>query len=71
MAAIPLPKYFQGRKASGKIDAEQLTLYDRFKIEVPFNRVNGTRYMRVSSQIYNSLADYERLADALRKMIKR
>ena len=70
MATIPLPKHFQGAKAAGKIDAEQLALYDQFRIEVPFNRVNGTRYLRISAQIYNALADYERLADALLRMAK-
>ncbi len=65
MATIPLPKHFQGaRRRSGKIDAEQLRLYDEFGIEVPFNRVGRARYFRISAQVYNSLADYEHLADA-------
>lgn len=71
MATIPLPKHFQGmRRRSGKIDLEQLRLYDRFSIEVPFNRVGRTRYFRISAQIYNSLADYERLADAIPKLAR-
>ncbi len=67
MATIPLPQRFQNRKASGKIDCEQLALYDRFGIEVPLSRF-GTpqqRWLRVSAQIYNSPADYEYLAKAL------
>lgn len=67
MATIPLPARFQQRKASGKIDREQLALYDLFGIEVPLSRF-GTptqRWLRVSAQIYNSPADYEYLADAL------
>jgi len=67
MATIPLPARFQKRKASGKIDREQLALYDRFGIEVPLSRF-GTpprRWLRISAQIYNSPADYEFLADAL------
>ena len=65
MATIPLPDRFQGRPATGKIDAEQLRLYDEFGIEVPFNRIGGRRYLRVSAQIYNSPGDYRFLGRAL------
>jgi isopenicillin-N epimerase len=68
MATIPLPQKFQGAKPGGKIDREQLFLYDHFRIEVPFNRVGPRRYLRLSAQIYNSLEDYERLASALEEM---
>jgi isopenicillin-N epimerase len=67
MATIPLPKRFQGRKAGGKIEREQLALYDQFGIEVPLMRF-GTperRWLRVSAQVYNSAAEYRYLADAL------
>ena len=65
LATIPLPRKFQGKLSGGKIDAEQLRLHDRFGIEVPFNRINGQRYLRISAQVYNSLADYERLGAAV------
>lgn len=67
LATIPLPERFQVRKASGKIDREQLALYDRFGIEVPLNRFGtpSRRWLRVSAQIYNSPAEYEYLAEAL------
>ena len=70
MAAIPLPERFQGVPRSGKIDPEQLRLYDKFGIEVPFFRVGNPeqRYFRISAYLYNSLADYERLAEALQKL---
>jgi isopenicillin-N epimerase len=67
MAAIPLPQRFQGRRRAGKIDREQLRLYDEFGIEVPFFHL-GTpvrRYLRISAQLYNSVAEYEYLAQAL------
>jgi isopenicillin-N epimerase len=70
IAAIPLPERFQKRKAAGKIDREQLALYDRFGIEVPLNHF-GTptrRWLRISAQIYNSPAEYEYLAEALEKL---
>jgi isopenicillin-N epimerase len=67
MAALPLPERFQGRAKSGKIDAEQLRLYDQFGIEVPFTRQGPPerRYFRISAQLYNSLAEYQYLAQAL------
>jgi isopenicillin-N epimerase len=66
MATLPLPRHFQGApRRPARIDAEQLRLYDEFRIEVPFNRVGDMRYFRISAQVYNSLADYERLAGAL------
>jgi len=68
LATIPLPERFQGRPKEGKIDAEQLALYDRFGIEVPFVRVGDPprRYFRISAQLYNSPAEYEYLAEAIR-----
>jgi isopenicillin-N epimerase len=70
MATIPLPERFQGRPRTGKIDTEQLRLYDRFRIEVPFIRMGKPerRYFRISAQLYNSIEEYEYLAAALEKL---
>ena len=67
MATLPLPQKFQGLPRSGKIDSEQLRLYDEFGMEVPFFRIGQPerRYFRISAHLYNSLADYEYLAEAL------
>ncbi len=67
MATIPLPERIQGEPKSGKIDPEQLWLYDEFGIEVPFVRLGQPekRYFRISAQIYNTLEEYRYLADAL------
>lgn len=67
MATLPLPERLQGVPRSGRIDAEQERLYDRFRIEVPFVRVGRPerRYFRISAHIYNSLPEYEYLAEAL------
>ena len=67
MATLPLPARLQDRPRSGKIDAEQLWLYDEHGIEVPFIRLGQpeTRWFRVSAQIYNRLEEYEFLADCL------
>ena len=71
MATLPLPEPFQGRPKSGKIDAEQLRLYDEFGIEVPLFRFGAPecRYFRVSAHLHNSLAEYNYLAQALRAML--
>lgn len=68
MATLPLPPQFQNRPRSSKIDPEQSLLYDRFGIEVPFIRIGRPerRYFRISAQVYNSLADFEYLAQALK-----
>jgi len=70
MATLPLPEEFQGLPRTGKIDLEQQRLYDEFGIEVPLMRIgkNEGRWFRVSAQLYNSLAEYEYLADALNRL---
>jgi isopenicillin-N epimerase len=71
MATLPLPEPFKGRPRSGKIDAEQLRLYDRFGIELPFFRFGlpERRYFRLSAHLHNSLAEYEYLAEALQGLL--
>jgi hypothetical protein len=66
MATIPLPDRFQHRPRKGKIDPEQLRLYDWFKIELPLYRFGKTdrRYFRISAQLYNTIQDYRFLAAA-------
>lgn len=70
MATVPLPARLQLRPRSGRIDADQLELYDAYGIEVPFNRCGEppVRFLRVSAQIYNSLAEYEYLAEAVQAL---
>lgn len=67
MATVPLPGRLQQRPPTGKIDADQLRLYDEFGIEVPFNRIGQppARYLRISAQVYNTLADYQKLDRAV------
>ena len=70
MVTLPLPERFQGVPRAGRIDAEQLRLYDQFHIEVPFFRIGQPerRYFRISAHIHNSLAEYEYLAKALSRL---
>jgi isopenicillin-N epimerase len=70
MATVRLPERFQSIPMKGRIDEEQLKLYDQFGIEVPFLRIGSPaeRYFRVSAQLYNSMAEYEYLAAALENL---
>lgn len=70
MATLPLPDRFQGRPRRGKLDPEQVTLYDRFGIEVPLVRIGKPerRYFRISAQVYNSLVQYEYLAECFGRL---
>ena len=69
MSTLPLPARFPNEK-SGKIDAEQLALYDRYQIEVPFSRIGPgqRRFFRISAHLHNRLSDYQRLAEAMGQM---
>jgi isopenicillin-N epimerase len=71
IATLPLPEAFQGRPRNGRIDSEQLRLYDEFGIEVPWMRFGQPerRYLRISAQVYNTLRDYEYLADAMQQLL--
>ncbi|PRW58839.1 L-cysteine desulfhydrase 1 isoform X2 [Chlorella sorokiniana] len=46
----------------------QDTLHYQHRIECPVKCVGGRLYVRISAHIYNELADYERLAAAVRSM---
>lgn len=70
MATLPLPERFQGRPKRGKLDSEQLRLHDEFGIEVPLVRIGRPerRWFRISAQLYNALAEYEYLAEAIEEL---
>jgi isopenicillin-N epimerase len=70
IATVRLPEKFQGRPLDGRFEQEQVRLYHEFGIEVPFLRI-GTptvRYIRVSAQLYNTVEEYEYLAEALARI---
>ncbi len=70
MAAIPLPgKASEGLWTGFERDALQAALVERHGIEVPvFTWSPGPlRILRISAQLYNEPAEYERLADAVRE----
>ena len=68
MATLPLPTGLQGTPpGKHRIDADQSRLFGEFGIEVPFNRIGqpAVRHFRISAQLYNTLTDYEKLAEAM------
>lgn len=70
LVAVPLP---QGAFESvEQVDALQLKLFERDRIEVPiFGWVEQGKYqLRVSLQAYNERSQIERLAEALRRELK-
>jgi hypothetical protein len=59
MAAIRLPRRLQDRDASALIRE----LLERHGVMVAIMDVAGTLWARISAQVYNSAADYGRLAE--------
>jgi isopenicillin-N epimerase len=71
MAAVPLPDSRATTVSWPNNDPFQDELFERYKIEVPINIWPAwpTRVLRVSAQLYNEVAEYERLADVLRNQL--
>jgi isopenicillin-N epimerase len=76
LAAVPLPEGF-GANLAPCCDGDPLqrALHDRFRVQVPVTflppapgQARARRHVRVSAQLYNDAADYERLVDALRAL---
>ena len=67
LAALPVPPGFRPAARDGERDPLQTALFDRFGIELLVFTwpALASRILRVSAQLYNSAADYERLAEAL------
>ena len=69
LVALPVPSGFGAAPApvDGERDPLQAALFDRFGIELPVFTwpALACRILRVSAQLYNGVADYERLAGAL------
>jgi isopenicillin-N epimerase len=67
MAVVALP---EGAAATLEDAAAMGTkLFETERIEVPFVSWNGRGYVRLSAQVYNRPADYERLAEALPRVL--
>lgn len=56
---------FGAKNTSADAKFIQDTLHHTYSIEVPIKCVDETLYVRISAHVYNTLRDYERLAEAL------
>jgi isopenicillin-N epimerase len=72
----PCPESLIGSMASlplspGSAQALQTALFQRFNFEVPIIpwQTAGDRLIRISAQVYNTQAEYEQLADALKLLL--
>jgi isopenicillin-N epimerase len=68
LAALPVPRGFgPAPRDGGERDPLQTALFERFGLELLVFTwpALATRILRVSAQLYNSVADYERVAEAL------
>ncbi len=63
MAAIPFPS--GGEASPERLAALNRHLYETHRIEVPFTAYDARIWLRISGQVYNHPADFERLARAL------
>ncbi len=66
MKLVPLPPLFERKSFSAKYIQD--TLHARYRVEVPIKDINGALYARISCFVYNTLAEYERLRDAVLDM---
>ena len=71
LASVPLPDGPTTDIAWRQPDPIQRALYDGWGIEVPIHSWPAApkRLVRISAQLYNSMPQYARLADALAKLL--
>jgi isopenicillin-N epimerase len=69
MRLVRLPESLVGAEDVEKARAQRERLSDEFNIQVPLHRFEGEPLMRMAGAVYNTPDDYERLADALLKII--
>ena len=70
MASLPLPAGEPYPVVGDHLDPLQQQLRERYDIEVPVMTGPSGRLLRVSAQLYNEPAQYERLAAALRELLR-
>ena len=66
MRLVRLPVFFRRSRFSQKFIQD--TLHDRFNVESPIKDIDGVLYVRVSAYVNNTMADYEKLRDAILEM---
>jgi isopenicillin-N epimerase len=67
MAAVPLPDAL-AELGDPEVEALQQRLHDEYRVEVPLMRFGGRLLLRVSCQVYNTAAQYTRVAEVMRSL---
>ena len=70
MVTMPLPETVV-ETPHGQMHPIQSALWNEFRIEAPVTSWNGRRHLRVSCHLYNSSAEIQQLAAALRTILAR
>lgn len=68
MITMPLPDWV-GEMPHGHMHPIQAALWDNDQIEAPITHWNGRRHLRVSCHLYDTSADLQRLAAALKAVL--
>jgi len=68
MVTLPLPTSQPGTRALAERVHDRLI--DEYGVEVPVSDFGGGLWVRISAQCYNELSDYERLADAILRIMR-
>ncbi len=68
MVTVPLPEWV-GETPHNHMHPIQAALWERFQIEAPIVNWNGRRHIRISCHLYNTLAEVDLLATALKEVL--
>lgn len=68
MITLPLPEWV-GESPQGHMHPVQAALWERYRIEAPVMNWNGSRHIRVSCHLYNTTAEIDGLAVALKEVL--
>lgn len=66
MRVVELPQVLQAEQ----MRALELSLSEKFRVEISAMTIHGRSYVRVCGQVYNTPDDYERLGDGLKALLE-
>ena len=67
LGVVPIRELQGGRDGAAAVQAK---IAEEHRVEVPISFIADKYYLRISGMLYNSPADYEALAMAVRKTFK-
>lgn len=69
MVTLPIPGEIKEGEQHGRRDPLQVALWEEYNIEIPVYSWKRTRYIRVSSHLYNTQQDIDLLLQALKRLL--